>query len=89
MEPHNPEGDIRIRAVLTKENDHATCTVLQVGDISIMFDCGIDEKATPEALQQLTELARKVNFILLSHASFQHVGALPFLGRHKVLDSVS
>ena len=40
------EKDIEFRNILNKERDNATCNVLKVGDVSILFDCGCDEKGS-------------------------------------------
>ena len=36
--------DIEFMNILNKEADHATCNIIKVGDIKMMFDVGCDEK---------------------------------------------
>ena len=35
--------DIEFTNILNREHDNASCSVLRVGDIKILLDCGCDE----------------------------------------------
>jgi Cft2 family RNA processing exonuclease len=73
------EADIVFRNILNKDRDKATCNILKVGDITMMFDCGCDEQISKTNLEIVMSYAKDIDFIFLSHASFMHVGALPYL----------
>lgn len=45
--------DIEFSNILNKERDQATCNVIKVGDIKMMFDVGCDEKFTIESVSQV------------------------------------
>ena len=47
-----------------------------------MFDCGIDDKADEKVLSSYDSYMKKVDVILLTHATFRHLGALPYLKRN-------
>jgi hypothetical protein len=36
-------NDIVFENLLSKDKDNAICSILKVGDITIMLDCGCDE----------------------------------------------
>lgn len=74
------------RNILNKDSDKATCNIIKVGDISMMFDCGCDEQISKANLELVLHHAKLVDFIFLSHASFMHVGALPYLAANNCLD---
>mmetsp|Transcript_41983 Transcript_41983/g.64290 ORF Transcript_41983/g.64290 Transcript_41983/m.64290 type:complete len:84 (-) Transcript_41983:2181-2432(-) len=46
-----------------------------------MLECGVDHSIAPDHLRLVLQHARQVDYILLSHSSWMHVGALPFLTR--------
>lgn len=43
-EERQPPIDIEFTNILNKEQDGAQCSILRVGDIRIMLDCGCDER---------------------------------------------
>jgi Cft2 family RNA processing exonuclease len=53
--------------------------VLRVGQIRIMFDCGSNEFIDQKLLDIVKREADKANYILLSHSTCMHVGALAYL----------
>jgi len=36
--------DIEFTNILNREHDNATCSLLRVGDIKILLDCGCEER---------------------------------------------
>ena len=88
------DTDIEFTNILNKEKDRAFCTLLRIGDIKILFDCGCNEKVkdadefeADSGLRRVAEVALTVNYIFISHATIQHVGALPYLQKIGVLAS--
>lgn len=57
----------------------ALCYVLQVNGITLLLDCGWTDGFDTELLAPLELQADSVQAVLLSHASLQHLGALPYL----------
>ena len=79
----NTEGDIEFRSILNRERHGATCNLLRVGDITILFDTGCDENASEQqSLKVVAEHAKKAHYIFVSHPTHMQVGALPYL--HKI-----
>ena len=59
---------------------------MRVGQIRIRFDCGCNENIDKNLLEIVKNEALKADYILLSHATCMHVGALAYLnakGVHK------
>jgi Cft2 family RNA processing exonuclease len=81
----DPESDIKFINVLNKYHDQSACSILKIKEITIMLDCGIREEQTQEGLDICRKWAEESNIILMSHATYQHVGALPYLSKHGVL----
>ena len=71
--------DFEFTNVLNKERDGAQCSVLRVGDIKILMDCGCDEAASAETFERVAKVASEVDFIFLSHAHYMSLGCLPYL----------
>jgi hypothetical protein len=75
--------DIEFRSILNREKHGATCNLLRIGEITLLFDVGCDEKANhEECLKIVAEYAAQAHYIFLSHPTFMQVGALPYL--HKL-----
>jgi len=71
-------ADIEFTNILNKEQDNASCNLLRVGDIKILFDCGCDERIQDKqmlnptsAIRRVDEIAKDVHFIFISHATIQ------------------
>lgn len=79
MEDLVPSHDIEFINILGQEADGAICNVLRVGDIRIMFDCGCNESIDKGLLDIVRNEARRADYILLSHSTCLHVGALAYL----------
>ena len=70
--------DIEFTNILNKEQDNASCSLLRVGDIKILLDCGCDERIHDKqmlnpasAIRRVEAVARDVDFIFISHATVQ------------------
>ena len=79
MEDLVPSNDIEFINILGQEADGAICNVLRVGDIRIMFDCGCNGSIAKDLLDVVRNEARRADYILLSHSTCLHVGALAYL----------
>ena len=73
-----PPIDIEFQNILNKEQDSASCSILRVGDIKIMLDCGCDERIDDHSmldpnssLRRVADAAREVHYIFISHATVQ------------------
>jgi len=73
------KNDIEFISVLSPTTDQAVCSVLRIAELRIMFDCGCNEQLDEELLKAVYNQAKNVDFIMISHASCYHVGALPYL----------
>lgn len=86
--------DIEFTNILNRERDNASCSLLRVGDIKILLDCGCDERihdkqmlgAAP-SIGRVEAVAKDVHFIFVSHATVHHVGALPLLHERGILNN--
>ena len=72
-------NDIEFINILGQEADGAICNVLRIGDIRIMFDCGCNETLDKDLLDVVKNEAKRADYILLSHSTCLHVGALAYL----------
>lgn len=64
------------------------CSILRVGNIKIMLDCGCNEDLSQGLLDIIKDEARKMNYILVSHSSYIHVGALPYIEANGIYPTV-
>ena len=70
--------DIEFTNILNKEQDNASCSILRVGDIKILMDCGCDERIHDKqkdnpvsAICRVDKYAEEVDYIFISHATIQ------------------
>ena len=68
--------DIEFTNILNKEQDNASCSVLRVGDVKILLDCGCDERIqnsqmlnAASAIRRVEAVAKDCHYIFLSHAT--------------------
>ena len=87
--------DIEFTNILNKEQDNASCSLLRVGDIKILLDCGCDERIhdkqmsnVASAIRRVEAVAKECHFIFISHATVQQVGALPLLHKAGHLNNI-
>jgi len=64
--------------VLAEQGSRARCSVLQLGGMKVLLDCGWDSARGSEQLSRLAELAPEISAVLLSQPSAEHVGGLPY-----------
>lgn len=58
------------------------CSLLEVGGVRILLDCGCSTECDPQQLQQIAHDLKQIggiHAVLLSHADFHHVGAIPIV----------
>ncbi|CAK0856727.1 unnamed protein product, partial [Prorocentrum cordatum] len=55
------------------------CSVLKLGGVTILLDCGWTEALDPKLLAPLIPHLGELDLILLSQADFKHLGAIPYL----------
>ena len=84
QDPH----DIEFISILSQEKDGAICNVLRVGQIRILLDCGCNENIDTYLLEIVKNEALRADYILLSHATCMHVGALAYLDAQGVQKKV-
>lgn len=81
--------EVQFEHILSKEYDGCTANFLKLGDTGIMFDCGIDESAESSMLSTYDAFMPRVDVILLTHATFRHCGALPYLQKKYDFSKIS
>ena len=65
---------------ISADTDGFYATILRIGSIRILLDCGWTERMDVEQYAQLSpDLFNQIDLVLLSHYSLNHVGALPYL----------
>ncbi len=79
-------GHIRATPLYGGQSDTGVCILLEIGGARILLDCGASAPLDHEYLQKLSQdlvAAGGVDAVILSHADFHHVGALPIvMGRN-------
>ena len=75
-------GSVSVTAVLGVGSSSPHCYVLRVDEWSLLLDCGWNA-AMDESLFSAAALSllSSVDCVLLSHSSFRHCGALPYIRR--------
>lgn len=73
------QHDIEFISILSQEKDRAVCSVMRIGQIKIMFDCGCNERIDKQVLELVAREAQQCRFVLLSHSTCMHLGTLPYL----------
>ena len=67
--------------VTTLSNGVAACSLLEIGGISILLDCGYSQLDSPALLQtiqsKLSSCGKTIDAVLISHADMLHMGSLP------------
>ena len=60
-------------------SDSPICGLLRLANMTILLDCGWDERFDLDLLKPLINVMDEIDYILLSHSSLRHIGALPYL----------
>ncbi|KAA3681272.1 cleavage and polyadenylation specificity factor subunit 2 [Paragonimus westermani] len=55
------------------------CYLLQVDEFHCLLDCGWCPVANPDYVKKLSQWARHIDAVLLSHQGLRHLGLLPYL----------
>ena len=58
------------------------CYLLEFDGVNILLDCGSSETFDAAALEPLRAIAPTIHLVLISHASLEHVGAIPYAVKH-------
>eukprot|EP00752_Nemacystus_decipiens_P006443 g5803.t1 len=53
-------------------------SILEVGGVTILLDCGWDIHFDPALLEPLREVVKRVDLVLISHSDLEHLGGLPY-----------
>ncbi|ORX87994.1 Metallo-hydrolase/oxidoreductase [Anaeromyces robustus] len=69
---------IKFTALSGARDDNPLCYLLEIDEAKILLDCGWYDTFDEELLKPLSEIANKIDAILLSHADIEHIGALPY-----------
>ncbi|KAG0238046.1 cleavage and polyadenylation specificity factor subunit 2 [Actinomortierella wolfii] len=69
---------IRFTALSGAKSEAALCYLLEIDEAKILLDCGWNDAFDVEDLKHLRRIAKDVDACLLSHATLQHLGALPY-----------
>jgi Cft2 family RNA processing exonuclease len=81
-----PQEDVEFITIFTRERDGALCSLLRVGEVKIMLECGCNERLDVSQMEVVKREAMKADFILLSHSTCMHVGSLPYLFAQDAVD---
>lgn len=68
----------KVQKVLDLDEDGAACTVLEYKSLKIMFDCGVGRTLDVSKYEAARDLVVDVDIILISSASLEYCGALPY-----------
>mmetsp|Transcript_23668 Transcript_23668/g.55204 ORF Transcript_23668/g.55204 Transcript_23668/m.55204 type:complete len:914 (-) Transcript_23668:91-2832(-) len=55
------------------------CSVLRLGSVTILLNCGWTETLDPKLLSPLEPWLSDIDLVLITHADLKHMGALPYL----------
>eukprot|EP00903_Cladosiphon_okamuranus_P008763 g8395.t1 len=53
-------------------------SILEVGGVTILLDCGWDIHFDTALLEPLREVVKRVDLVLISHSDLEHLGGLPY-----------
>jgi len=64
---------------ISKDSLEWQCSILQLGGLTVLLNCGWSESFDPKLLSPLIPHLHELDLIVLTHADFKHLGALPYL----------
>lgn len=70
--------DFRIIPI-SKDSLEWQCSVLKLAGLTILLDCGWTESLEPRLLSPLLPHLADLDLVILTHADFKHIGAIPYL----------
>lgn len=59
-----------------------SCHFLQIGEVSLLVDCGMEQGADIYVNQEIPVNASDIDYVLVTHAHIDHSGLLPLLYSH-------
>lgn len=77
----NKEFLFMVKPILTLMQDKCICTLITVGEYNLLFDCGWNERFTPNIKKKYEEKLKdiKLDAIFLSNNYINYFGALPLI----------
>ena len=77
----NKEFPFIVDPILTLIQDQCICTLITIGEYNLLFDCGWNDKFTPNIQKTYIDRLKdiKLNAILLSNNYINYFGALPLI----------
>ena len=77
----NKEFNFIVDPILTLIQDQCICTLITIGEYNLLFDCGWNDKFTPNIQKTYIDRLKdiKLNAILLSNNYINYFGALPLI----------
>ena len=77
----NKEFNFIVDPILTLIQDQCICTLIAIGEYNLLFDCGWNDKFTPNIQKTYIDRLKdiKLNAILLSNNYINYFGALPLI----------
>ncbi|XP_058801981.1 probable cleavage and polyadenylation specificity factor subunit 2 [Phymastichus coffea] len=70
---------IKLHAISGALDESPPCYILQVDELRILLDCGLDEKFDQDFIKELKRHVNQIDAVLLSYPDPLHLGALPYL----------
>jgi len=70
--------DFRIIPI-SKDSLEWQCSVLKLAGLTVLLDCGWSESLEPRLLNPLLPHLADLDLVVLTHADFKHIGAVPYL----------
>lgn len=72
-------------APISKDSLEWQCSLLKIGGLTVLLNCGWNVGLDPELLNPLLPHLSELDLIVLTHADIKHLGALPYLlGKHPI-----
>jgi hypothetical protein len=62
-------------------------SLLRIDDFCLLLDCGWDERFDVRSLEPIIHSLNEIDAVIVSYPDLQHMGALPYLIRHKGLSA--
>ena len=78
---YNKEFSFIVKPILTLIQDKCICTLITIGEYNLLFDCGWNEKFTPNIKKKYEDRLKdiKIDAIFLSNNYINYFGALPLI----------
>ena len=73
---------MKLRFIGAAHEVTGSCHFVQVGDVNVLIDCGMQQGPDIYEHQEISVDASKIDYVLLTHAHIDHSGLLPLLYSH-------